>query len=136
MTLSLWRERAACAGVERPERFDAPSTWRISTEVEAAAGTLIAQFCARCPVAKACLDDALATHATGIRGGRLITTEHGSISAYNRHKKAGEDACAECLEAARAYGADRRDPILPIAHIDPEPDAWAIEHGYQRLVSA
>lgn len=108
-----WRAEAACGGVDAPERFDAPVHQRASRQLRRTAAQLIAQFCDRCPVKSDCLQDAIDTHASGIRGGRLIVLEHGSISAYNRHKKAGEPACDACLEAAAAYGRDRCHPIQP-----------------------
>lgn len=125
-----WPRYAACAGAP-PQLFDAPRRTVPTAEDRRAADTVIIRYCNRCPVRQDCLDDAIATRATGVRGGLLLTREHGSITAYNNHKKAGEEACPECLEAAAAYTRDRRDPIP--AGPDSS-DEWMLANGYLQAV--
>lgn len=45
---------------------------------------------------------------------------HGTWAAYKRHKRKGEEACAECAEAARQYNRDRREKERAARHEFPE----------------
>ncbi len=37
------------------------------------------------------------------RPGRKATQPHGTYAGYQRHRRAGEDACAHCAEASREW---------------------------------
>jgi WhiB family transcriptional regulator, redox-sensing transcriptional regulator len=63
-----WRDRAACAAPEVDPEWFFPDPGQRATRAR--------RICARCPVASACLDDALATREEhGIRAG-LTANEH------------------------------------------------------------
>lgn len=65
-THTEWRADAACATAPDPDRFVGQRT--ASSQVQA----LAAQYCAACPVTRACLDYARATRSQGIWGGWLL----------------------------------------------------------------
>lgn len=50
----------------------------------------------------------------------------GTLSAYSRHRRHGEDPCDACAEAARAYYADRRakqrEALRPVAKVITDTD--------------
>lgn len=74
-----WRERASCAGVD-------PELWFPLGDSAAAVidGEIAKRICRECPVALACLEDAIAmeggsgaSNRYGIRGGRDGAQRHG-----------------------------------------------------------
>lgn len=78
MTLTRWREHAACADpLIEPSLFDVELGQHIAHQrprmIEAA------QICESCPVTDTCLIDALATHAVEvIRAGRVFGVDRGT----------------------------------------------------------
>jgi hypothetical protein len=103
-----WRDRAACLDAA-PAQFDPISSKHVTEADRRRAEHAIKLFCSRCPVLVECLSDAYRTNAQGVRGGQLLTDEHGTINGYNRHRARGEEACEECKEGAAAYKRDRAD---------------------------
>jgi hypothetical protein len=116
--LNAWRDRAACLGYD-PQLWFAESTNPAKDRVDKAAALRI---CKGCPVAEACLEDAVEVEAGlgvlrrwGIRGGLPPSARHrtstparrnslgpalcGSDRGYMQHLRLGETTCQAC----RAY---------------------------------
>lgn len=81
-------------------------------------------LCATCPVAKPCLEDALAVYEQhGVWGGYDAEQRHhlrgirkaetaakcGTRSGYVSHRRRGQEPCQECRIANRFYTAERRE---------------------------
>jgi hypothetical protein len=45
-------------------------------------------------------------HASGLPAGRPVTAEHGTVSAYKRHRRHGEQPCDACRLAWNAFMRD------------------------------
>jgi hypothetical protein len=46
------------------------------------------------------------SHSTGKPPGRPVTAEHGSVSAYKRHRRHSEQPCTACRLAWNRYQRD------------------------------
>lgn len=115
-----WQSRAAC-------RAYPLATFHPETEREAEPAIRV---CVTCPVVDECLNDALTNGGAGVRGGytaqgrkRLTRTrarreaasanwtprvrQCGTNAGYVRHRRAGEQACFECLQAHTDYNRTR-----------------------------
>lgn len=110
---SDWTERAACRGTY-------PDTW-FSTDPTTVKALL--RVCATCPVAEACLRDALtietsAEYIYGVRGGltvgqrrAMVAAQNGTTSdprcgtyaGYRAHTRLGSEPCLPCRDAMREY---------------------------------
>lgn len=105
-----WWELAACQGA-RPQQFDLGEYVNVlmrGRDQALAAQPVIQRFCSGCVVATDCLADAHRHGDTGIRGGVLLTREHGTLSTYRWHLRQGEAACSPCRDAAAAYSRDAK----------------------------
>ena len=63
----------------------------------------------------------------------LTDAEHGTYAGYQRHRRAGEQACDPCLAATAAYHAARRKVL------GPEPDrrqARIVDSARRDLIAA
>jgi hypothetical protein len=118
-----WRSEARCIDAD-PNLFDAPEQ---GEQGEALRTRLLeaVTFCARCPVAAECLDDARIHGDVGVRGGILYARTNlsdakpaervapelkpcGTLAAYRRHQRNGEKACGPCSLVKRLDVAERR----------------------------
>jgi hypothetical protein len=107
----MWRDRAACAGVN-PEWFDPPPR----DDMTRAAAFAV---CRRCPVMVECATEAVTYRDSGIRGGVMLLDGRpetnpprldvcGTPVGYRRHIAAGERSCPACRSANRVYDRDAR----------------------------
>lgn len=55
--------------------------------------------------------------------GRPIASEHGTYARAKAHRRAGEEPCAECLEAERVYMREAQEASRRRKGIDPRPEA-------------
>jgi hypothetical protein len=134
-----WRNDAACRDV--PVDVFAPWDPGVSplSQDRRLAATARA-ICARCPVRGECLADADGDRHS-VRGG-LTPAERftgdkprtganptcGSLAAYQRHKRRGEEPCDACRAARSRYERERRRVVS-----DPRPPAvCGTEAGYRR----
>lgn len=112
-----WRDQAACVGLPTSVFYEQPTQ------------SMCIELCRTCPALHDCARDCLdverqlplfAVSVGGVRAGMLAVervrffrahpylrdlggAECGTDSGYNRHRNAGEDPCARCLDAhARA----------------------------------
>jgi hypothetical protein len=124
-TALRWRARATCVGHD-PRLFDPPA----ALEGAGAARRRLragAEVCRGCPVADACLVDAIEHGDIGLRGGLLLTRDAGdadwtyrvrrvdldvqdlqpcgTYAAWRRHRRRGELVDAACAAARAAYQA-------------------------------
>lgn len=119
-----WQTRGACRDVN-PELFFTNGRGRPSQDQQERA----AAVCRECPVQRECREAAIeAGEEYGVWGGMTETQLHAAIrnrtkkpenrgaelqpcgtwAAYLRHRRAGEQACAPCMEAARAKKQQQR----------------------------
>ena len=112
-----WVEQAACSG-RNPRLFFADSG-------EVALLEAARRICATCPVQAQCLAAAiehderfgvwggLDTRERDARQGRRQLTDRSGCGTYpkgyGRHRRAGEQPCAECRAAANEYARIRRE---------------------------
>lgn len=92
--LGAWVAAAVCAGRDvDPTAFDAPAPRNgvVTEDHLAAFAETAATFCARCPVQRECLLDAIDNDMTGLRGGALITTR---AAGFRYHPLTAERADA------------------------------------------
>lgn len=103
-----WVAEAACRGMD-PALFIPPKDGASIRNIARAKAV-----CAICPV----IDDCRREHATEPLGIWFGTTpgergEHGTVNAFRRHRRNGEEACAACkaavAEASRRYRAARKE---------------------------
>ena len=110
-----WRSDAACSGM--PPSIFVPAVKRQRTKLDEKAIAWARTICARCPVGEACEADGSTDHYA-IRGGKLpeernvIPKVHdpacGTTPGHRMHRQRGEDPCAPCLAAERAYRVEWR----------------------------
>jgi hypothetical protein len=109
-----WQDRAACGGTAPAFDLDRIPADQLRAEAEHLRDT----YCARCPVARACLTDALTAQGTPrracstVRGGQYF-------NAHGRTAQAGPRHCATCSQPPSTpkakYCADCRDPARAAA---------------------
>lgn len=116
-----WMTRAACAEIG-PGPWDEqlhpePGQSQYAARKDSLALTEMAKaVCASCPVRQDCLDYAIALDIRdGVYGGMTSWERthapmrpHGTVAAYRRHKRLGEEPCPPCLAAIREDSARRR----------------------------
>ena len=116
-----WRTEAAC-------RFLDPALFFI--ERGAVVSEVAVNACQTCPVASECYVHALRHEAYGYWAGtserqrktlrraagirfeglpRMFWEEHGTESAYKRHRRADEPACSSCRQAKALAEAERKE---------------------------
>lgn len=125
-----WQMHAACRGVGPNKSHPAPvGGGRGSSRAGVAATTFIHEYCDHCSVVAECLAYALAheTVPIGVWGGMTATArarlqrgqtigrrrhsgmECGTAAGYQRHRRAGEVACSDCVEAHTRSTRDYKD---------------------------
>ena len=107
LTRTRWQDSANCRNVDDPDIFFTPEQYETAL-----------QYCAFCPVVDSCRDLGVDLGA-GVWGGRVQTgppkvtgglrvlMPHGTEAAYARHRRAGEQACRDCLRATSDRKRDR-----------------------------
>lgn len=113
-----WRHRAACNGKDTNWWF--PPQSGISTVMTPAARRAVA-ICQSCPVAAACLEQAMnkpehygiwggltAEQRRGMRRRKVAEIMHGTKAGYTQHLRWGEIACDDCKRAHAEYTAALR----------------------------
>ena len=130
MTADTWRDNAAClphvmaGGTDYWHEPDNHGSGIYETPQERAWRESMAKtICTACPVRVACLQDAYDNDEhDGIRGGRLPSERRpsdwlackearGSMKGYQRHRRAREPVCPECMTAKGDYKADRKRAV-------------------------
>lgn len=109
-----WMESAACRGMG-PSLFfhDRAQTRDVSREA--------LEVCKTCPVVSECREygrderygvwgDTIPAERSP-RQQRLPPARCGTWQGYQRHRRAGEEACVECLTAQRVYWFARKHPV-------------------------
>lgn len=112
--MSEWRLDAACLGMDLNLFFSDGGG-----EPAKLAAANAKAICSSCPVRESCLADAYAVFDDyGVRGGMTGRERKdsrpaqiaacGTRSGYYRHKRLGEDVCADCRKANRHSERKRR----------------------------